>query len=223
MVEIQIGTTVTNGAAVEPVGLRFDDAHVHTGIVGATGSGKTVLLEKIMYELLDTWQADVWFAQFPQTSSSMFSRFSGNARFTLVPYYNLDNRLEVELNERVNILEKHRVDNAKDIDDLPTLVVVIEMGPDTLHNECRALMRAARQGRALDVHLCWAAQNIDYASWLQPLTTNRISLRVVPEQAFLFGTTPLGDVNPAAFTKPGEAVIDDTHFIVTPAPAVVRA
>lgn len=267
VLEAKIGVAVRDS---EPVYLRFDE---HTGIVGSSGAGKTVLLTTIMREVLlgasDQAAAEVWYGTLPRRSGSAYftPEMHAASNLTTLDADELDSRLKSELAERGRWIVEHppsqdyvfegteedlrrlsddeldelvqlavadwgrvwtmtdyRDDPRFDLEKVPPpLIVVIDDLLETVGavSSLRAtLEKAMRIGRQLDIHLCWASQ-----SWAAEVmlitksTANRITLRTrTQDDAYYFANAGLREVEPTEFTRPGEALWGQTHFLVTPPP-----
>lgn len=282
VLQAKLGVAVEDGRSVY---LRFDErpgtggemgsGSRHTGIVGMTGAGKTVLLTTIMREVLsgsgatDRSSVDVWYCAYPPVyeADHFTPEMLAAANLKTLDIDTLDLRLKTELAERNTFLSGHTPPtdyvfegSKEDLDNLPerelgelldraaagwgkiwtiadyrddprfdteqvpsTLIIVVDDLNRVIHdrrNFLDTLMDAMRGGRQLDVHLCWAAQRWPRGAGLIPaLTGNQIVLRTHTLDDVSNGiATRASAVDPTSFSRPGEAVWNLTHFIVTPPP-----
>lgn len=280
VLQAKLGVAVEDGRSIY---LRFDErpgtggemgsGGRHTGIVGTTGAGKTVLLTTIMREVLSASGAakrnsvDVWYCAYPPVYETAYftPEMLAAANMKTLDIDTLDVRLKTELAERNTFLGEHtpptdyvfegskedldnlserelvelldqagaawskiwtiadyRDDPRFDTDQVPsTLVIVVDDLTRAINDRpdfLNTLTNAMRGGRQLDVHLCWAAQRWPRgAGLITALTGNQIALRTHTLDDVSNGiATRASAVDPTNFRRPGEAVWNLTHFIVTP-------
>ncbi len=197
--------------------LNIEKDGPHGIVVGATGSGKSILLKTMIYELCLKYTTDelnICIVDFKGRSLILDVE---NLPHVVNTYSNLDddnyvrivNSIDQELIKRQKLLDKHKLSKYDKSIGIPKLVIIIDEFAELkseAENITQKLTSVARIGRSLGVYLILSMQkatgvlnddlrsNISYVLCLK-VNTKQQSIEVVGSDKCFY------------FQKPGEAVL----------------